>query len=375
MKTLLLVVISSLALLAAGCGNKPSCSPSNCPGCCNAAGTCQLGVAGTECGANGAACMACAPGQQCSVGLCRFPQSNVGGGSGTGGGSFASGGGSATGGGSFAAGGGSASGGGSFGGGSGAGGGSSSLSGFLLEADRQSDGTWLMGEVMLAQVPTDGGYLTEGFVEFVRYPSDPWAAYNCQPTNITGASCQRCTYSFDAGFPTAQPEQPGEVTFSAAGHTWVVQADGGYGYSLQQGPRLFFGGEAVIVNGLAGPTVPSFVNTSVMAGEVTVTSPLPVGDAGVMINRSQGINVSWQGATEDVRFELYDGQSLLLCLVETGLTQLTVPSSYTSTLNAGTGFFELVPERLTVSHAGAWPVNFVTFQGDFTTVYESITLQ
>ena len=40
-------------------GSPPSCGPATCVGCCDASGTCQQGALDVECGAQGAACVAC----------------------------------------------------------------------------------------------------------------------------------------------------------------------------------------------------------------------------------------------------------------------------------------------------------------------------
>ncbi|MFT3837217.1 MAG: hypothetical protein QM723_09505 [Myxococcaceae bacterium] len=119
----LVVGLSLGAVFAVACGSKPVCSSSNCMGCCDAAGECQLGATAQQCGRGGFACQACALAQACVSGFCAT-LNNAGGGSASGGG-FSSGGGSATGGGGFGTGGGSATGGGfSSGGGSAVGGGS-----------------------------------------------------------------------------------------------------------------------------------------------------------------------------------------------------------------------------------------------------------
>lgn len=77
------------------------CGSSNCRGCCDAQGMCQLGLSSNLCGSNGGMCLDC-QGQQCAAGRCQ----------------------GAGGGGAGGAGGGGSGGGGGVGGGSGAGGGS-----------------------------------------------------------------------------------------------------------------------------------------------------------------------------------------------------------------------------------------------------------
>jgi hypothetical protein len=47
------------------------CSPANCPGCCDSAGSCQLGDDDGKCGSGGRACVACGdPSPACSDGIC-----------------------------------------------------------------------------------------------------------------------------------------------------------------------------------------------------------------------------------------------------------------------------------------------------------------
>lgn len=65
------------------------CDASNCSGCCDSRGTCQLGSTASFCGQRGAACGACGLGLICSQGLCGPPSLSVN--TGTGGGSTTSG--------------------------------------------------------------------------------------------------------------------------------------------------------------------------------------------------------------------------------------------------------------------------------------------
>ena len=125
-----------VAVLCGSCSSGPTCSASNCNGCCDQSGSCQLGTTTEACGASGGQCTACGTGLQCLAGRC---SASSGGGSGTGGsgtggggssagGGSSSGGGAATGGG-VGGGGATGGGGGSVGGGSGGGGGGGSASG------------------------------------------------------------------------------------------------------------------------------------------------------------------------------------------------------------------------------------------------------
>lgn len=82
-----------LMVLLAGCaplgGAGGRCNATNCGGCCDARGTCQLGNTASSCGARGAACGACGLGLICSQAMCSVPSASVntgaGGGSTTGG--------------------------------------------------------------------------------------------------------------------------------------------------------------------------------------------------------------------------------------------------------------------------------------------------
>src|SRR5262249_52530639 len=120
---------------AASCGApKVACEPSNCAGCCNAAGTCVSGKDDNACGMDADDCVSCDNGQTCVDQVCSGSGagggSSAGGGSATGGGSSPGGGSSATGGGSHTGGGSGATGGGSHtGGGSGTTGGGSQTGG------------------------------------------------------------------------------------------------------------------------------------------------------------------------------------------------------------------------------------------------------
>lgn len=117
----LLMGFLSSSALSCGPATK-ACSAKECPfGCCDAAGTCQVGSSDGQCGSQGAMCSACALAQRCNLGVCsNIGQSGgPGGGSGGGGGRAdgGTGGGGATGGGT----GGGATGGGTTGGGTGGG--------------------------------------------------------------------------------------------------------------------------------------------------------------------------------------------------------------------------------------------------------------
>ena len=79
------VVLSSASCGSGGGGSGGKCSKTNCGGCCDAAGMCQLGTAPAACGAAGNACQLCPGGQICSLGTCKVGTTGTGGGSGTGG--------------------------------------------------------------------------------------------------------------------------------------------------------------------------------------------------------------------------------------------------------------------------------------------------
>lgn len=72
-----------LFALTPSCGNNKKCDVTNCAGCCDATGTCQVSGNAT-CGASGAACKACAATETCQAGVCT--PATTGGGAGGGGG-------------------------------------------------------------------------------------------------------------------------------------------------------------------------------------------------------------------------------------------------------------------------------------------------
>ncbi|MBE2249327.1 MAG: hypothetical protein IAE78_07235 [Myxococcus sp.] len=91
---LLRLVVMAGAVFFSACPQAP-CGPGTCFGCCSASGEC-VGSQPSSCGEQGAACVACQPGEVCAAGLCSTL--NRGGGGASGGGS--SGGGSSAAGGS-----------------------------------------------------------------------------------------------------------------------------------------------------------------------------------------------------------------------------------------------------------------------------------
>jgi len=64
---LLLLISACVAPVDLG-GNDAGCGPSNCAGCCDAAGGCRT----DQCGLNGAACLSCATGTSCQAGKCEL---------------------------------------------------------------------------------------------------------------------------------------------------------------------------------------------------------------------------------------------------------------------------------------------------------------
>ncbi len=80
-------VCGVLMAATSSCGTPQGrCTPTTCPGCCDARGMCQSGTAPTACGQRGAACMACGLNQSCGFGgTCTGGNENTGGGSGVGG--------------------------------------------------------------------------------------------------------------------------------------------------------------------------------------------------------------------------------------------------------------------------------------------------
>ncbi|MFT3713029.1 MAG: hypothetical protein QM817_35700 [Archangium sp.] len=100
-----LFLAAALSVLggASSCGTPPkmmnTCGPSNCSGCCDAAGQCQVGTTPLACGVFGAMCQTCGSGL-CQSGVCSTRASGGGGGAtGGGGGSGGGTGGGVTGGG------------------------------------------------------------------------------------------------------------------------------------------------------------------------------------------------------------------------------------------------------------------------------------
>ena len=82
--TISLVLALGALLSACVVDPKPTCTPTNCTGCCDSTGQCQLGASQSACGAAGNACDVCISSQICQLGRC-FTQS-TGGGTGAGGG-------------------------------------------------------------------------------------------------------------------------------------------------------------------------------------------------------------------------------------------------------------------------------------------------
>ncbi|MFO0600727.1 MAG: hypothetical protein U0228_35790 [Myxococcaceae bacterium] len=65
-------VVLALALIIAGCSERP-CNGSTCPtGCCGSDGICAPGKVRTECGTGGAMCLRCSSSEECVDGQC-FP--------------------------------------------------------------------------------------------------------------------------------------------------------------------------------------------------------------------------------------------------------------------------------------------------------------
>src|SRR4051812_24373247 len=106
MRNLAFSLLLVVGAVGSGCGPAvKECSSSNCPGCCDDKGECQLGSSPLTCGSLGGQCSACTFGSLCQFGVCNSQQTGGGngGGGGTatggGGGSIGGGGGSMTGGG------------------------------------------------------------------------------------------------------------------------------------------------------------------------------------------------------------------------------------------------------------------------------------
>lgn len=80
-----IIAALAAAVALAACGGGGTCSASNCAGCCDPSGQCQL-PADDHCGLRGAACSACVGGQRCEsvLGQCEFPGNGTGAGNGAG---------------------------------------------------------------------------------------------------------------------------------------------------------------------------------------------------------------------------------------------------------------------------------------------------
>jgi len=65
------IFLSAAAALLASCNcGAPACGPSNCTGCCTAAGMCSSGNTGNACGNSGMACAVCSGDQSCVSSTC-----------------------------------------------------------------------------------------------------------------------------------------------------------------------------------------------------------------------------------------------------------------------------------------------------------------
>lgn len=79
------LLLGFLFALACGGTKKAECNSDTCKdGCCDSAGTCQVGTASPACGKGGGACIACLPSQSCTNRICTA--GGAGGGGGVGGG-------------------------------------------------------------------------------------------------------------------------------------------------------------------------------------------------------------------------------------------------------------------------------------------------
>jgi len=81
-----ITVVLAAAVAALSCSPPVKCAPSNCNGCCTAAGTCARGTSVAECGANGSMCKTCSGSETCTAARCSSAGGGAGGGSGAAGG-------------------------------------------------------------------------------------------------------------------------------------------------------------------------------------------------------------------------------------------------------------------------------------------------
>ncbi|MFT3840844.1 MAG: hypothetical protein QM723_27895 [Myxococcaceae bacterium] len=231
------------------------------------------------------------------------------------------------------------------------------------EVTRQADGSYLRGMVTVMQSLADGAPYSALVVQFTRYDSDPYAAYDCQRHPIAGATCELCTISGDAQ-PAQRGLDPGLITASSAAEVWSVQTDGGYGINQISG-RSLSGGEMVNVSGAPNALVPGFNASAVMPRPLTVVSPAAT--AGAVLSLGSPFTVSWQGEADEVHLQLFGGLRLLTCDVDPGSQQVTLPATLTSQLVPGVYALNVVPQGRVITHAGNdWPVSVITSRDDTT---------
>ncbi|MFT3840841.1 MAG: hypothetical protein QM723_27880 [Myxococcaceae bacterium] len=363
MKTFLAAFAVSVVVVLSACGSKPACGAGNCPGCCDATGVCQLGVAGVACGSNGALCEACAPGQTCSVGLCRFPPSGNGGGSSAGGGFGGAGGGSATGGGF------GGSGGGTGGGSSGTGGGGCEFnncggpgsSGDLLfgQLAQLGDGSYVAGAVNITQMSFSGYQQTSVSMSFGSTTVSPWSGYHCNTLAVTGGTCEVCTGN--ASPPPFVTRDPGTVNVSGAGHQWLLSASSSTGTSDSM--LDFNAGDLVTVTTSGGADVPAFnFSRSYDAQQLTLLSPVSQSGTSTAVSSSSGLTVKWQGASTGVVI-LFDGNPYAVagCEADDATTQLVVPPWVLQPMAGAESNLLIFTRHQEIYFSGQWPVTFATY--------------
>jgi hypothetical protein len=174
------------------------------------------------------------------------------------------------------------------------------------------------------------------------------------------------TYDFDAGFAfdagpsSAILASAGTLTISSPSQQLVLPPDSGY-FSYGGAP-LFSAGDLVTISA-TGAEVPAF-NTSITAPAAVVVTGLPSDGGALLIDRQSGYTVTWTGATSDVYVELVGGNVFIFCQPPAGASsQVFPPSALAGVPDGGTAQLAVFAEKLSVFHAGPWPVNLTIANG------------
>lgn len=301
-----LALVLFVAVSAASCLTPTTpCSSSNCAGCCDSNGDCQLGTFATQCGFGGAACQACTSGVCTSNGTCAVVLSGGGGGS-SGGGGGSSGGGAATGGGGGGlTGGGAATGGGATNGGGaatgGAGGGGVSDAGvsafdvsFLDATARVATSIGIAVNRTTQRVGvayySPAGTMTSGFPDyFLKYVEWQQGAIVVSPETIrTSQRLSTLSVAFDP----------------ANGQPLVAHLGGGAGALMGMSP-YWLQSDAVFSR-RTGPNAWTDVIVATDGNQVTCGNP--VSDRGFLVGLFPNIGFDGTGKLYFAYRDSHDGQ-------------------------------------------------------------------